>query len=155
MNPEFEGLSLVELIDLLQEVPEPPEVPLTPQTPGWIVLGLLVAALAFFLVRWLWQRWRNNAYRREAIRALQQTPDDAAAIAAILRRTALAAYPRAEIAALSGDRWLAFLDKTYPGAAFGDGPGHVIALAPYRAQPASPELRRAATTWIRKHKVPA
>lgn len=155
MSEEFEGLGLVELIELLEEVPEPPPIPLTPQTPGWIVVGGVALVLFVLAVRALWRRWRANAYRRAALRALEGAGDDPAAIAAILRRAALVAYPRTEIAPLAGDGWLTFLDSTYPGGGFADGPGRVLAAAPYRPQPASPELRRIATDWLRKHKAAA
>ncbi len=155
MNEEFEGLNLIELIDLLEEVPEPPAISMTPQTPGWIVVGIVLLVLVVLLSRWLLLRWRANAYRREALRALAKVGEDPTAIASILRRTALAAFPRSEVASLAGENWLAFLDASYPGSDFADGPGRTIASAPYRAQPATPEMKRIAVDWVRRHKVPA
>ena len=93
MTEEFQGLGLVELINLLEEVPEPPPIAMTPQTPGWIVLGVVVAVLLFLLLRWAVQRHRAEAYRRAALRELEQAGDDPAAISTVLRRTALAAFP--------------------------------------------------------------
>jgi len=153
MKEEFEGLGLVELIGLLEDVPEPPEIALTPQTPGWIVVGILALVSVVLALRWVWRRRRANAYRRAALEALDVSQDDPVAIASILRRAALVAYPRSEVAALDGDRWLAFLDGTYPGSGFVNGPGSVIATAPYRPERASPEARRVASEWVRKHKV--
>lgn len=155
MNAEFQDLSLVELIELLEEVPSPPPIPLTPQTSGWIVVGVALAVVVFLAVRWLWMHWRANAYRRAALRALDKVEDDPVAIASILRRAALVAYPRSEIAPLSGDGWLAFLDSTYPGSGFENGPGRAVASAPYRPHTKSPELHRIAKDWLRKHKTRA
>lgn len=152
MNEEFQGLSLVELIDLLEEVPEPPPIPMTPQTPGWIVVGIVTAVTFFVVTRWLWRRWKSNEYRRAALRELDSAGNDPTRIALILRRAALVAYPRDEIAPLTGERWLAFLDNTYPGSDFVQGPGKVLAYAPYQPQPASPDLHVIAAEWLRKHK---
>jgi hypothetical protein len=68
-----------------------------------------------------------------------------------------------DVAALSGDAWLAFLDRTYGGDGFTKGPGRLVALAAYEPDA---DLRgivesdaRAvfvlAREWIRRHRVPA
>ncbi|MEP5516176.1 MAG: DUF4381 domain-containing protein, partial [Bauldia litoralis] len=74
--------------------------------------------------------------------------------ATILRRTALAAFPRHDVAGLQGDAWLAFLDASYPGSGFSDGPGAVIARAPYEPAADAPGLAALATDWIRRHRSP-
>ncbi|MEM6657851.1 MAG: DUF4381 domain-containing protein [Pseudomonadota bacterium] len=152
MNEAYQGLSLVELIDLLNEVPAPPPVAMTPQTPGWFILALLFVVMAGWLGIGLWRHWRSNAYRRAALAALTAAGDDAVEIATILRRTALVAYPRAEIVPLSGEAWLNFLDQTCPGADFVSGPGRSLATAPFRSQTAPPELRQIAMDWVRRHR---
>lgn len=152
MNEEFQGLSLVELIDLLEEVPEPEPIPFTPQTPGWIVLGIVVALLVYFGVRAYLRHRKANAYRRAALKELEGAKHDPAKIAEVIRRTALVAFPRAEVASLTGDAWLAFLDKSYPGSGFKDGPGRIIASAPYRDQGETPEAASLAKDWVRRHK---
>lgn len=152
MNEEFKGLGLVDLIDLLEEVPEPPPISLTPQTPGWIVLGVVVAALLFLLLGWLLRRHQAEAYRRAALHELAKAGDDPAAIATVLRRTALAAYPRAEVAGLAGPDWLAFLDRSFRGSEFTDGAGKVLATAPFRPHPSDPDAAKLARDWIRGHR---
>ncbi len=144
--------NLVDLLDQLVLPPEPEPVSMIPQTAGWAILALLaVGAGLFALFLWRGQRQRN-AYRAEALAALQ-TGQDAASVAAVLRRCALVAYPRDEIAALSGADWLAFLDKTEGGTAFSAGPGQVLATAPYREEgEADPGLMDAARHWVRAHK---
>lgn len=154
MNEEFEGLNLVELYDLLEEVPEPPAIALTPQTLGWIVLGGLVVLLFLLCGWWIHKRWQANAYRRAALHELDQAGDDPAAIAKIIRRAALVAYPRSDIVRLTGESWLEFLDSTYPGSAFSSGAGRIVSIAPYRPQPATSELRAVARDWLRKHRPP-
>ena len=123
-----------------------------PQTPGWIVLGIVVAILLFLLLRLAVRRHRAEAYRRAALRELAQVGEDPAAIANVLRRTALAAYPRAEVAGLSGPDWLAFLDRTFPATGFADGKGEVFAVAPFQTQPSDPVAAKLARDWVRGHR---
>ena len=73
-------------------------------------------------------RYRRNAYRREALRQLDAV--DPGGISTVLKRTALAAWPREQVAALTGAAWLAFLDRTGRTTAFTDGAGrHIETLA--------------------------
>jgi len=145
--------SLIELIDRLAEPAEPAPVSMMPQTAGWAVLGVVAAlALAWLLVRAV-RRWRANAYRRAALDALDQAGDDPVAVSEILRRAALAAYGRADVASVSGADWLGFLDRTGGGAGFTTGPGAAIAVAPYRTDGNSvPGLGDLAARWIRGHR---
>jgi len=100
-------------LDRLQDIVTPPPVPWWPPAPGWYVLGaLLFILLALGLVVWL-QRYRANAYRREALRELdaleakRQWPE----LPVLLKRVALTAFPRAEVASLTGDSWIAWLNQ--------------------------------------------
>ncbi|MDJ0994940.1 MAG: DUF4381 domain-containing protein [Dinoroseobacter sp.] len=154
MSEEFEGLGLVELLDLLEPVPEPEPISMLPQTVGWVWLGLLVAALTIWLARLVIYHRRANAYRRAALAALQDAGDDPAKIAVVLRRAAITAYSRDQVASLSGADWLAFLDSSFSGTGFRNGPGTVLASAPYTAavRPA-PGLNALARNWVQKHSV--
>ena len=145
--------NLVDLLDKLVVPPEPAPVSMVPQTAGWIIVAaLLLVMMALAVVRHVRQR-RRNAYRRAALAALEDAGDDPAQIAVVLRRCALAAYPRAKVAGLSGEDWLAFLDETLGRSAFSSGPGQHLATAPYRATtPASPELAALARDWITGHR---
>ena len=154
MSQNLEGLNLVELLDLLDPVPEPARVAMTPQTPGWIALGLVLLALLLWAAVILLRRYRANAYRRAALAELQALPrgqDTPAQIAVLLKRTALAAYPRDQVAGLHGDSWLRFLDAHFPGDGFCTGPGQVLALAPWRPTADDPALTALAREWILKH----
>lgn len=121
--------------------PLPPSISLWPQTWGSrLVIALAVVLLAAGLWRLL-SRYRANAYRRAATRELaaieQQAATgaaygiDASAVALLVRRTALVAFPRQQIASLTGQRWLTFLDASFAGEGFAVGPGAVIGTAPY------------------------
>lgn len=148
----LEGLDLFELLDLLEPAPEPVPVAWTPQTAGWTWLGLAVL-IAFVLgARWLVQRHRKNAYRREALRELKTVSDNAAAVSKLLRRSALAGFPREDVASLHGDAWLSFLADTYPGPALKGKTAETLLAAPYRDVPADGDLVDFARDWISRHR---
>ncbi|MCW3782014.1 DUF4381 domain-containing protein [Defluviimonas salinarum] len=149
MNGEDANVNLVDLMGRLIEPEVPAPVSLVPQTAGWWVLGALVlTALAYALWRG-WLHWRANAYRRTALAALATAGNDPAAIAAILRRTALAAYPRREVAGLAGPDWVAFLNAT---GGFPEALGPALIRAPYAREAGAADLRAAAIRWIRGHR---
>ena len=145
----------------------PAPVPMGPATPpAWLAIALLVVG-ALAVSWWLLQRRRAEAYRRIALRELDRVAAQAddraqrgAALAelnAILKRTALAAWPRASVAALCGTAWLKFLVTT--GAAriepqslapLGDAVYHRTA-AEALDDASLHALFDAARTWVRSH----
>jgi Domain of unknown function (DUF4381) len=117
MNGEDDAPRPVDLVTLIEELQQPPEpipVSMMPQTWGWAGLAALLTALLLWLLWRGWRRWRANAYRRAALAELELAGDDPARIAGVLRRTALAAWPRVEVASLTGEDWPAFLSRTGP-----------------------------------------
>ena len=152
MNEEFKGLGLADLLDLLEPVPAPTPILMTPQTPGWIVVGLVLLVVVIWGIRRFLQHRQANAYRRAALSELPMAGNDPVRIATVLRRTALAGFPRQQIAGLYGTDWLDFLDQSFGGSGFSNGPGQVLATAPYRDTPLNPELAALAQNWIKHHK---
>jgi Ca-activated chloride channel family protein len=142
----------------LIDIPLPQQTSLLPQTwPARIALALLLAAIVVASWR-LVRHWRTNRYRREALAELEQitqTPSNelATRLSLLVRRTALAAFPREQVAPLSGTAWLAFLDRTSGETEFSRGPGRWLASAPYaRAAPGdSQRLIELTRRWIRRH----
>jgi len=103
----------------LKDIAMPQPVSWIPQTWGWMALAVILASLILALsVRWL-KQYRANRYRREALlelQALEREILDPATrrqaiqtLAVLLKRTALAAWPRADVASLSGAAWIQFL----------------------------------------------
>lgn len=131
----------------LKDIPPPAPVSYMPQTAGWwVLLGIVLLALAAYaFVRW--RRWRRNRYRREAqaeLAAIEQAASDPgaramalAAIPPLVKRTVLAWAPRTQVGPLSGDAWLRYLDGTFPGGGFVDGPGRQLDALAY----GTPSLR--------------
>src|SRR5215510_8337859 len=84
----------------LIDIPLPPAVSLLPQTwPSRIAIVLAVAALIAG-TWWLAHRWHANRYRRAALAELDDIvgapvqSQTTSALALLVRRTALAAFPR-------------------------------------------------------------
>lgn len=152
----------------LQEIGLPEPIPWTPAAPGWYLLGALLLAAALRIGLRLLRRHRDRAYRREALAALAGLrpdppgasvgPANLSELPRLLKRTALSAYPRSEVAGLSGDAWLSFLDRAYGGRGFTSGPGRLLPDLSYAAGAGSIEPERVealftlAETWIRKHR---
>ena len=149
----------------LIDIPLPQPVSLLPQTwPSRIAIALLLAVVIAAVWRIVHQR-HVNRYRREALAELgriEQAVDADKApaelvtrLAVLVRRTALAAFPRERIAPLAGPAWLSFLDSTYDGSEFSEGPGRLLASAPYqRIAPDGGEVRSLAAVvrrWIGEH----
>ncbi|NEJ82842.1 DUF4381 domain-containing protein [Rhizobium leguminosarum bv. viciae] len=156
----------------LHDIATPEPVSWMPQTWGWGVLaGALLVMLALTGIRWI-LRYRANAYRREALALLNvvdeqlRNPatrcDGILELGEILKRTALAAWPRREVASLSGDGWVRFLD-----AHDQDGAGRALErllddFEYHRAEIVADlpsnvcsDLVAAARDWIERHHVPA
>ncbi|HYC18146.1 MAG TPA: DUF4381 domain-containing protein [Pseudolabrys sp.] len=146
----------------LIDIPLPMPISLWPTTlTSRIVIALLVAA-AFLSIWRFAKHWHANRYRRAALAELEQILRSAdagpappgAALALLVRRTALAAFPRDKIAPLAGPAWLAFLDKSYGGHEFSNGVGRALETAPY-ARPSDAEnvtpLAELVRRWIRSH----
>lgn len=101
-------------LENLRDIAVPPPVPWWPPAPGWWgVMSVLMIGAAVIAVR-VWRLWCANAYRRAALRELALATT-ATEIAEILKRTALVAYPRSDIAALSGAMWCQWLEETGGG----------------------------------------
>lgn len=105
-----------------------------PPAPGWWAL----AAVLLVLLGLAWWRYRRQALRRAALTELRRLErsglDDrglSAGVNLLLRRVALARYPREQVAALSGEAWLRFLDARTRVGGFCQGPGRVLASGPY------------------------
>jgi len=141
----------------LHDYYQPAQPAWVPQTVGWYVLFGLFALLLLWLLFRTIHHWFANRYRREALRELAQTTPDQ--FSALLKRTALAVWPREQVASLSGDVWLKFLNDAAKFHSFQTNPGNQIEeLALSRTTPSPEEeqtLRTITAQWIRRHRVQA
>jgi hypothetical protein len=144
-------------LDKLHDFYQPTPPAWTPQTIGWYILFAVADLLILWMIVHNIRRWFANRYRRDALRELAALPPDQ--FSTLLKRTALAAWPRDKVASLSGEAWLRFLCETSGGGLFQGAPGNLIEDAALRPLVLSSEdereLRRLAAQWIRRHRVPA
>ena len=156
-------------LDNLRDIVEPTSIPWWPPASSvWLLLALVAVWTVAGLILW-WGRWQRQAYRRAGLRELRgiaarlnAAPKRAAALvdlAALLKRVALVAYAREQVAALSGDAWLTFLDRTGGTARFTRGPGAVLATVSSRPGLAAAldaaqveALVATAQDWMRRHR---
>jgi hypothetical protein len=126
----------------LRDLHLPDTVGWWPLAPGWWILAALALAGIGWLVRRYLAAHARGAARRHALQRLQaltaayEEHRDAvrfsAELSALLRRTMLAYAPRREIAGLTGDAWLAWLDRDFDRPRFRTGTGRKLLALPYR-----------------------
>lgn len=153
----------------LADIALPQPVSWWPQTWGWAVVVLVLLALAGWFAFCRVRSFRANRYRRAALAELarleaalktpgQQT-EIACAIAALLKRVALAAWPRATVATLAGKSWTAFLQAHGGGCRLSPAVIGILCDGEYRATPVgvaeARALARDARSWIERHVVRA
>lgn len=126
----------------LRDLHLPDPVGWWPPAPGWWVLAAIaLAAVAWVVRRWLKDRARARA-RRHALSELNRYVEDysrhgnavtlGADISELVRRTMLAYAPRGEVAGLTGEAWLAWLDRDLERPVFREGEGRPLIEWPYR-----------------------
>lgn len=155
-------------LDRLHDIIVPEAVPWWPPAPGWTwVLGLVVAMLLTELIKGF-VRWQHNRYRCEALAELgrqeaalenpERRPRALLSLAELLKRTAVTAFRREDVATLTGPKWFAFLDHTARGSSFGDALGPMLENAIYDPRTAGTldpqklhSVVQAIRHWIKHH----
>ena len=141
MNKEM--ISLSNLHDIT--VPDAPGL-WTLASGAWLVLGmvLLTTLIVFFH---LYRAWRRNAYRRAGLTLLSSATSNHE-VSVVLKRVALAVFPREQVASLHGRDWAAFLNASCPRCDF-----QAISVADFGAK-VDQQYMAMALTWIRHHRLP-
>ena len=141
------------------EVVSPPAINWLPQTPGWY---LVAAVLLAWLARrtWYWFRhWYRNRYRREALvrlNQLQGSDDLVSETNRLLKLTALAAFPRQQVAQLSGVQWTQFLNQRCVQPPFDPALCELLELGVYQQRvvdkATADSLVKASQDWVNQHR---
>ncbi len=139
-------------------LPEP--VSWWPPAPGWWLLAGLLLMAMLGLGWWLLRRRKRRAPLRAARAELQalhadwqldgDDQDFAKGLSQLLRRYALSRFPRKQVAGLSGEDWLNFLDAHGGDGHFSNGPGRLILNAVSRPDVKVPveQLMSLAKAWL-------
>lgn len=125
----------------LNDIVMPASVAWWPLATGWYVLATLsLVVLTWFIYTGV-RNWKTNRYRRTALQELQSlsigintpTKRDAClrTLPALLKRTALCAYPRDKVASLSGQDWFQFLNSKVKEPSFTEEDFNTLELIAY------------------------
>ncbi|QDT56552.1 hypothetical protein Pan44_46080 [Caulifigura coniformis] len=159
---EIDPTSLDSLVDIVV----PPPAGWWPLAPGWLLVLLAIGLAGLVRLAILLRDWRRNAYRRDALRELDRIAGSDGRttwtkVPELLKRTALAAWPRADVAGLSGTAWVEFLNHTGRTPGFGGNIGERLLALSY--EPGAVErfsttdfqqVVEASRDWIRHHARP-
>lgn len=149
-------------LDQLKDIHLPPEASVWPLAPGWWVVVLLCMVLVGLAFIFFLKRRRIQRFRRSVVGMLHDirlpenesdTPRFLGEVSVLLRRVAIHCYPRMDVASLSGERWLLFLDEKGDTDRFMHGVGQALAEGPYRIHTAAEaeRLRQLAESWIQRN----
>lgn len=127
----------------LRDLHLPEAISWWPLAPGWwLVIALLAVGLGLLFRLFLRTRARGAA-RRHALCQLNELTADfeqhhnavafSSHLSELLRRTMLAYAPRHDVAGLTGDEWLAWLDRDLDQPRFQSKAGRKLLELPYRA----------------------
>ena len=144
----------------LHEVNAPADISWWPQTLGWHLLLCLVFIFLLYRTYLVFRKYLSNAYRRGALLQLVELGDeqsDLEKIPQVLRKTALYAHDRHEVAPLIGHEWECWLDKQCKKAEFSGRYSGMLAQLAYSHQNklAKEELvalRSQVELWIKNHR---
>lgn len=134
-----------------------------PPAPGWWILFFLLLGLISFSIIKFVQFRRAKKHQKQILKALEQlekklqkdqSTEAISDINILLRRLALAHYPRKTIASLTGQDWLKFLDQSGNTKDFSQGAGKLLADAPYLASiPKSADVKGLSSVvkkWVKQ-----
>jgi hypothetical protein len=144
MKPQFLPNPAASEIPL-RDIHLPAPVEWWPPAPGWWITMLLFTLALALLFRWYHTRKNRQKIYISALNELRQIEskyrddhDDlelVRALSKLIRRTAMTVHSRDQVAGLTGDDWLQFLDRglddSVPGQAFSRGVGRCLVEAPY------------------------
>jgi len=146
MNESMPTPAALDIRDI--HLPEP--VSWWPVAPGWwlLIATMLLLLVFIFIARKIYrsrQLKRDIASELENIKQRYLLSNDksqlAKSLSVLLRRASITFYPATDIAGLTGERWLAYLDETgrhsANAAKFQSETGEVLLSAPYLPEDAS------------------
>jgi len=128
------------LVDL-RDIHLPADPSWWPPAIGWWVAACSLAVIIVLLILFVLHRRAQTAPRRHALSMLEKIQIIAVdkeraqpcvqELSRLMRRVVLKRYPRVQVAGLTGDAWLEFLDDTGTTNQFTHGPGRELAHGPY------------------------
>ncbi len=149
------------LLSSLRDIHLPP--PLNPWiiAPGWWILLGSVLMLGVGLGIYGWRRYHHQRAMREGLRVLElvfeayaadgDSQRGSAGVSEVLKRVAMAYYPRHHVASLQGEAWFDFLVQTDARVDWALVHDALLILPYQRSQPAGlDDLFVVARTWVKR-----
>ena len=141
MNPTTDPSALA-----LRDIHLPDSVSWWPLAPGWWIAAflfvLMIATILFLIRRSREKRLSAITLAKGEVERIKNNFDEnkdkkilAKELSELIRRFSISIVERAEVASLTGQNWLLFLDKMNGDNAFSEGVGRVLVEAPYQAEP--------------------
>jgi len=148
----------------LKELHLPESVGWWPPAIGWwllIIVVPLILVSGFWLYRYLTRKTAIKVARKILVELkkndLLDEREKLIQLSILLRRVAIS-ISKEQVAGLTGQEWLAFLDKSVEGAPFSGGIGQLLISAPYQKKlPSQDELDQLFTIceeWLKKSSRP-
>ena len=152
----------------LNDIVLPDAVAWWPLASGWYYLFVLLLLATIWIVFRAFRSWHHNAYRRVALHQLQLIEKDINAtekrdtglrqLPVLLKRTALSVYPRGQLASLTGESWLDFLNSKVSKASFNNSAAALLDRLSYSVgelsavdEKTANELLSACRHWLKHH----
>ena len=150
-------------LDNLRDIHLPEPVSAWPPAPGWWILAILVLALTVWIVLKIRENYNQKQLLRVSLSSAaqlelvyQKHKDPQRLVreySSLLRRIALARFPRHKVASLTGSDWLKFLDESAKVNLFDSEAGKLLLFAPYQKPTDTIEqldhLTATVHSWIR------
>ncbi|WP_075591341.1 DUF4381 domain-containing protein [Labilibacter marinus] len=148
------------------ELMEPEAIAFSFAAPGWMMLLLLILLVLLAFAIWKRYQYKKNKYRRVAINELNALNNSNNEISAVilntiflLKRVAIAAYGRKEVASINGSFFFQFLKSKTNTAVFSDELEIIFTKHLYEGNKAELTnnelelLHRQSINWINEHDV--
>jgi len=125
----------------------------------WLAL-IACLLLAYFIFKQFRQYQNKMRYRKAALKQLIRiktisSPEERLSeLNILLKQTALTAYKTEDVASLTGNAWINFLDRSARTDQFTQGPGKLLLAGPYSKTSPSDDLAKLvklAEQWIKDH----
>lgn len=149
----------------LKDIHLPTPISWWPLAPGWYAVITLIVFLCIFILYRFYKNYCHAKAKKHALILLthyqkhyEKEGDVAwtsAHISELLRRVALAYYPREKVASLHGEDWLLFLNETSKGVDF-TLVKEMLLDAPFKTNQSMDltPLFNAAQLWIKQRSIP-
>ena len=148
----------------LRDIHIPDAISWWPPAIGWWILAVLIPFCLYLMFK-LYKRVTRKTALKSAKKYFKTLRDDQQltqqekliALSSLMRRTAVSLYPRADVASLTGENWLNFLDNSIADRGFNSDTGYLLTGSLYARDADTHYLAALFTlceTWLNAQKEP-